>query len=344
MYKRVNLIVSKRHHLILSLERLLRLIKTAVEFSRDNFAHDEFDNSTQKLREWKWAQLPVVAFRMPVAFGPDQSLIPSITPPGSSPTFCTTSVHFRTSRTLIQGLLPPKISGMFFDTPGTLSSCSLVHTQFNNLPWLQGGGYGVLGLYIHDVARKGSNGQSTRATFVPIVFENLAHTVVRDREVYGMPAVYSEISARHSSSSVQVTASLNGHNWVTLALEDLKFKDAQGSLSSKAALLPGDAAGTVLLSWRSVPKFSNENETDRLAELESFAVKVPFNDDDGTLQIQQAFETGKAEILFEIQDPSTPSTIGSVVERLAEIPIYEVLGAQVILGSGTPVLKQANRI
>ena len=280
---------------------------------------------------------------MPVSLGPDQSLIPAITSPGSLPTFHTTSIHFKTSRTLIKGLLPPTISGIFFDTPGTLSNCSLVHTQSNHVPWLQGGSYGVLSLYIHDVARKGSGSQTLCGTFVPIVFENLPYTVVRDREVYGLPAVYSEINARYSSNSVQVTASLNGHNWVTLSLEALKPKHAQGSLTSQAALVPGDAADTALFSWRVVPKFSTENEADKPSELEAFAVKVPFNDD-SALQIQQAFESSKATIRFELQDPSAPSTLGSVVERLAEIPVYEILNAQVVMGSGTPALKQVYRI
>jgi hypothetical protein len=326
-------------------KRSLGLMKTAVEFSRYNFAHDEFDHATQKLREWKWAQLPKAAFRMPVAFGPDPSLIPAVPASGSSPNFCTTSVRFRTSRTLIQGLLPPEFSGISFDTPGTLSECSWIHTQFQNVPRLHGGRYSILGLYLHDIAHQGSGGQKSRGTFVPVAFENLTHTVVRDREVYGLPVVYSEINARHSSSSVHVTASLNGRKWFTMALEDLKIKDSRGSLSSKAALLPGDtAADTALFSWRSVPKFSTESEADNSAGPEAFAVKVSFDNDDSTLQVQQAFESSAAKIEFELQDPSAPCCFGPIVERLAEIPNHAVLGAQIILGSGAPALKQAYRI
>ena len=321
------------------------LTKPAVEFSRYSFAHDEFDNSAQKLREWKWAQLPKIAFRMPMAFGPDPSLCPSITSPRSPPTFRTTSVHFKTSRTLIKNLIVvPGSSKMFFETPGTLSNCSFVHTQFNNVPWLQGGGHSVIGFYIHDVVHKGSGGQHTRGTYVPIMFENLPHTMARDREVYGLPAVYSEINAYHSSDSSQVTASLNGCNWIRLKLEALKPGIAQTPPTSRIALLPDGVADTALFSSRTVPRFSLEGEADKASEVEAFAIKVSFQDDDSALQIQQAFVSSSATIRFEAQGPKESSILDPVVERLAEIPIYEILSAQVIVGSGTPGFKQAYRI
>lgn len=320
------------------------LIRVAVEFSKYNFNHDEFDNSAQKLREWKWARLPKVAFRMPVAFGPDKSLCPSIAAIASWPTFHTTSIRFVTSRTLVKNFLPPGVAEFSFETPGTLATCSFVHTSFENVAWLHGGSRDILGLYIHNVIHKGSSGQQSRGAYVPVLFENLPDTVVRDREVYGLPAIHSEITADHHLTGCRVSVSSDGHEWITLNLDDLKPGPAPASMMSSSTLLRDEPADSGLLSWRSVPRFVAETGAENLADVDAFAVKVSFGDEDHELQVHQVFESSHASIRFDVHDRTNPYPLGIIIERLAEIPIYKIVNAKVIIGKGNPGFKLAYRI
>lgn len=280
---------------------------------------------------------------MPVAFGPDQSLCPTIATAGLKPTFHTTSIRFLTSRTLIKNLLPPEVAEFSFDMPGTLATCSFVWTSFKNVAWLQGGSRNTLALYINGVSHKGSSGQQSRGAYVPVLFENLPYTVVRDREVYGLPAFYSEITAELRPNSSQVTAKAQGHSWLTLTLEDLKPGSVPTSPASSTALFPDGASEFGLLSWRSVPKFSLDG-AEQPADVDAFAVKLSVEDEGREIQIQQVYESSKASIQFAPQDSKQAHALGPIVQRLAEIPIYQILGAKVVVGNGTPAFKQASRI
>ncbi|KAI9872946.1 MAG: hypothetical protein M1823_008039, partial [Watsoniomyces obsoletus] len=86
-----------------------------------NFVHDEYDHSSQLLREHLWAQRPVY-WRQPVAFGPmpgPRQTHDGIVRQAEHSTFATSSIKFRTSRTVLQNLFPPGRKGWSFTNPGS---------------------------------------------------------------------------------------------------------------------------------------------------------------------------------------------------------------------------------
>lgn len=289
----------------------------------------------QRLREWKWARLPRDAFRMPVVFGPDPRIVKSIGRDACSPSFRTLSITFKTSRTLIKNFFPFGRTEFLFSTPGTLQTCSFIHTTFENVRWLSGASYSVLGLYVHDVTYQGTGEPLTRGLYVPVMFENDQYIVSSDRETHALPAVFSEIISEQNGDHYQVTARSNGLDWANLSVEDLRPTNGQTSF-----ILPDGAADLGLLSWRCVPKFGDG----RTSEVEAFAVKIPFVKDDTSIQIQHTYESSKASIDLKLPDTTKLGTCAPIVERLCEIPNYGILTAKLIVGSGTPAFGLASRI
>lgn len=170
-----------------------------------------------------------------------------------------------------------------------------------------------------DVAYKSSRKQPIQGSYVTIVFEKQPYTITSDREICGLPAVLSDIVSEHSSNHYVVTAESNGLDWANLTVEDLQLTTAQ-----KSFILPDEAADLGLLSWRSVPKGGAEIDS----EVESFAVEIPFDTDDTSIQVQQTYTSSKASIRFSLQDPARLGTLTPTVERLSEIPDYGILGVK----------------
>ena len=72
---------------------------------------------------------------------------------------------------------------------GTLATGSFVQITFGNVGWLANKSYNTLALHIYGVSYEGSGEQQIAGVYVPIISEDLPHAAVRDREVYGLPAV-----------------------------------------------------------------------------------------------------------------------------------------------------------
>ena len=148
------------------------------------FSHDEYDNSTQKLREFMYRKHQP-HLTMPLAFGPN---------PGPTQTFhmrqavtpaanCVT-VNFKTSRTFVRNLLTNnKCSSK---GPGSVASMSLSCVSFSNVDWLGGRDYLQVGFFIHDVETTGSEGLS--GSFTPIIFTNSPEVVVADGDKAERPS------------------------------------------------------------------------------------------------------------------------------------------------------------
>lgn len=246
------------------------------------------------------------------------------------------TVRFKTSRTLIRNFFPPGNTSFTFDMPGTVAICSFVQTTFKDVEWLGGESYHTMALYIHGVSYNGAGGHKVTGVYVPIVFEDLPHALVRDREVYGLPAIYGQISAEHSAESYVVTAGFNGVDWATVILDDLQQSDAPGSQTTNGIGLADDVEDTNLLAWRSMPTSDGHED--------SFAVKVCTTEGDPAVEVQETWTTTDISIHLGIGDKKVPPFMSDVVERLSEIPIYQVLGSKVIKGTGVPSFDHVHKL
>ncbi|EPS29292.1 hypothetical protein PDE_04241 [Penicillium oxalicum 114-2] len=305
------------------------------------FGHDEFDHSTQMLREHQWSQMPNAYWRQPTVFGPmpgprqdfmgnDRAL------KSQSSTFQTASIKFKTSRTLLKNLLPS--DRYSFMGPGSVARASFSITTLNKMDWLGGGGYRHIGLYIHGVQYKKENGEVVRGTYMPVLFENLADPIISGREELGMPKLYSAIDVFERHNSYRSQTSWQGAVWGHFELEDLE-DDHQSA--AKGTIGGEDDEG--ILVHRYIPKVGRDQKGTAEAE---YPVFVPHAQESKVVSstITRVRRTKNAKIEINALGWDALPTINHVVTRLEEIPVDEILEAKITEGTGVPDVSSAYRL
>ena len=311
-----------------------------LEFTFYNFGFDEYDNSMQRLREWKWKKQPKSYWRMPVAFGPmpgprqDTAGAPR---DGTKQTFVTASIKIKTSRTVLQNLFPPGSNNWRFKSPGTVAYCSFSQTTLDNMEWLGGRGYSHLGLYIHGVEYTKKDGSTVSGVYMPILFENLTDPIVSGREELGMPKLYSAIDIARGTASYHINASWRGAFWGKFDIEDLE----ESNVSQIAGKMTGDDSDVGILVQRYIPAVGKDKKGEAEAE---YTVFDEFAQAEPKPQITKAWTSKKASLKIDGSDWKRLPTLHHVISRLAEIPVHEVVAAKVVEGTGVPDVSAAARI
>jgi hypothetical protein len=311
-----------------------------IEYTNYNFGYDEFDNATQRLREWKWAQKPQTYWRMPIAFGPmpgPRQNHDGIVRQAEESTFVTASIKFKTSRTVLQNLFPPGIKNFRFKSPGTVAYCSFSQTTLNKMEWLGGSGYSHLGLYIHGVEYEKANGEIVSGTYMPILFESLTDPIVSGREELGMPKLYTAIDTYRAAESYRINTSWQGSHWGNFRMEGLK---PISDLSGVTGKISGEDDDGILV-YRYVPKVGKGYKGQAEAQ---YPVFVPYKEDVPQPQTKRVWKASKATFKIDALDWDCLPTLHHILSRLQEIPIYEVMGAKVVEGTGVPDVGNAKRI
>lgn len=305
-----------------------------MEFTLYSFGHDEWDNSMQIFRKWQWAKNPSVIWRMPVSFGPFPG--PRQTTEGrprslGHSTFTTASVKFKTSRTVLQNLLPSE--AFRFKSPGTVAFATLSQTTLNKMEWLGGSGYRHMGLYIHGVQYTQKDGSVIDGTFLPVLFENLADPILSGREELGMPKLYCSLDVWQRAGSYRVQAGWQGVNFGNLVLEDLEVVDQP---------LPKDMGGDQgVLSYKYIPAVGERGK----AAVEH-ATFIPSAEEAKVVKgmVQRTYKAKTASISFDPRDWEALPTLHHVVSRLEEVPVYEVISATLEEGVGVPDCSSVRRV
>ncbi|TKA80578.1 hypothetical protein B0A49_00630 [Cryomyces minteri] len=310
------------------------------KYTNYNFGHDEWDNSMQKLREWMWEKTPNIYWRMPVAFGPmpgPRQNIYGVPRESRESTFVTASIKFKTSRTLLQNLFPPKSSGWKFKSPGTVAYASFSQTTLNNMEWLGGSGYKHIGLYIHGVEYRKKDGTVLSGAYLPILFENLTDPIVSGREELGMPKLYTAIDVYRRSKSYRVATGWEGAAWGKFTWEGLEEFDA----SAESGAISGDNAEDGILAYRSIPSIGRENKG--IAEAE-YTLFDPFKEEKPTPKPLRVYKAAKASFEIDGLDWDALPTLHHIISRLSELPVYEVVSAKIVEGVGVPDVAAARRV
>ena len=315
--------------------------KLMLEFVNYNYGHDEFDNASQKLREWKWARIPQTYWRMPKAFGPmpgPRQSHESRPRNGVESTFTTASIKIKTSRTILQNLFPPGSTQWRFKSPGTIAYCSFSQTTLNKMEWLGDSGYSHIGLYIHGVEYVKQNGEVVNGTYMPILFENLADPIISGREELGMPKLYCAIDIERDSKSYHIRTSWNGMTWGRFELNDLQEAGQTNGATGKIA---GDTTDEGILVHRYIPAVGRDEKGKADAE---YTVFDAFAEAEPKPQPHTTLKSSNASITLNARDWSALPTLHHVVARLADVPVYEVISAQVVEGTGVPDVSGAKRV
>ena len=155
-------------------------------------------------------------YRMPVVFGP--ALGPRQDPDGvrysnsEAPNKCHYSVRIRMPRESLADLCPPRTD--LPEDPVVTVRCSYLE----NLPWLGGRGYNILSVS-WPIIYATSSGRRVHGSFVPVLWENLADSVIIGREELGYPKLFAEIPPpAPAGDSVALSARWFGHVFATLSV------------------------------------------------------------------------------------------------------------------------------
>lgn len=309
-----------------------------------NFGHDEIDNSTNIFKRWKWSQKPNMYWRMPIGFGPfpgpRQDAYGRALQDGLQRTFSTISVKFKTSRTYLETLFPT--SQFRFRDPASVCQASISVTELGNMQWLGGKGYRHLGLYIHGVEYVKKDGSTVTGTHLAVLFESLTDPIVSGREELGMPKLFCDIDIDINRGSSQpgtarVAASFRGAEFLDMRVEGLLADDGAG----EGGTIGGEADYGILV-YRYVPAVGRPGRADA-----EYAVVVPHEEEEpkgrvGTVLRAAAPEGARIEA--RALDWARLPTLHHVASALADVPIYEVVSAKVVEGTGVPDVSAARRI
>ncbi|GAB1196710.1 hypothetical protein APSETT444_005985 [Aspergillus pseudonomiae] len=305
------------------------------------YDHDEWDHSSEVLRQHLWAQNKQVYYRQPTVFGPmpgprQDFWGRSRAAASSKATFCTASVRFKTSRTLLKNLLPN--SSYSFTGMGTVAYATFSQTTLDGLDWLAGGGYNHFGLYIHGVQYRSADGKITEGSYLPVLFEDLADPILSGREELGFPKVFSTIDVNRRRHSYHVTTSWRGGVWGRLNLAGLEEKSEEQPQANGSMKTPPN-----LLLHRYMPGVGKDRKGTPEAE---YPVVVD-SAEDLTLvpsRITRELRATDAKLEIDGLDWNQLPTLHHIVSRLAEVPVYKVIEAKVVEGEGVPDVSSARRI
>jgi hypothetical protein len=310
-----------------------------MHFIDYNFGHDEWHYSTQMLRKWEWENKNHLLSSMPTAFGPmpePRQDFHGRTRDSSKATFKTASVKFKTSRTLLQNLLP---EGLEFASADTIAYATFAATQLNDLEWLGGRGYSHFGLYMHGIKHIKANGETVTGTYVPVLFENCADSILSDREELGLPKFFAELNVKQDDKKWALDAGWMSSKFCTMTLSGLEeHAVTNGVTPAPFPSLPKDEG---LLFH----KYNASGKQQGPADVE-YTAFLPGTENAKTVdrKVERKLKTNSASISFDALDWKALPTLHHVVKRLEEIPVYEVYEAKVEEGTGVNDLSSVQRL
>jgi acetoacetate decarboxylase len=322
----------------------------AARFTNYNFGHDEWDYSSQMLRKWEWENKKGLFWRMPTSFGPmpgPRQDFYGRTRDGSKAKYTTASVKFKSSRTVLENLFPTE--KLKFAVADTVAYATFAVTQLDNLEWLGGRGYVHFGLYIHGVQYTKDNGDTVTGTYLPVLFENLADPILSGREELGFPKLYCDLDLKKNGQSWTLEA-----GWMSSKFCSLKITGLEGSSatnSDNAAQIassghkPPSANEEGLFFHKYIPATGGLDSKERGQADVEYTAFLPY--DEGASSVEKKIETtlkaSSTEIEFDALDWRALPTLHHIVARLKEVPVYEVVEAKVVEGTGVSDVGAARR-
>lgn len=306
--------------------------------------HDEWDYSSQVLRKWEWENKKSLLWRMPLSFGPmpgprqDHAGRPR---DGSKATFSTASVKFKSSRTVLENLFPTE--KLKFAAADTTVYATYAVTQLGNLDWLGGRGYLHFGLYIHGVQYTKANGEKVIGTYLPVLFENLADPIISGREELGFPKLFAELDLQRDSQKVTLDAGWMSSKFCNMTLSGLQ--ESAATNGDAPALFPPLPEDEGLLFHKYIPATGSVGSKERGQADVEYTAFLPHAEEAKTVEkkVERSFTASSAELKFDALDWKALPTLHHIIDRLQEIPIYEIVEAKVVDGTGVSDVSAARR-
>jgi hypothetical protein len=173
--------------------------------------------------------------------------------------------------------------------------------------------------------------------YLACIMENLCDPIITGRDELGMPKVYSEIERTRGRSTQIVTTSWRGAQWGSFewaGLEEVPQDERQG-------MMGGPDAGEGILSARYFPAVGADN---RGKPESSCVVLDRFADATTKPSIKRVLKAKSANIFIQAGEEKDLPTLHYITSRLAEIPIYEVIEAKIVEGTGVADLSHVKAV
>jgi acetoacetate decarboxylase len=313
------------------------------KFTAYNFGHDEWDHSSQMLREWEWNESKNLIWRMPTSFGPmpgPRQDFHGRPRDGSKSSFKTTSIKIKTSRTVLQHLLPTE--KLKFASQDRVVHATFAVTQLENLDWLGGRGYTHFGLYLHGVQYTKDDGTTLIGTYLPILFENLTDPILSGREELGFPKLFADLDIQSEGDTWTLNASWMSSKFCSITLSSVKESSCNGDAISEGSVASQDEG---LFVQKHIPATGHQSNKEEQTDV-SYTTFLSNDEDAKSVERNylKVSKTSDASIKFDALDWQALPTLHHIVDRLQEIPIYEVVEAKIVEGTGVSDVRTAERL
>lgn len=283
--------------------------------------------STETIESPQTTRQGDVYWRMPLSFGPypgPRQDCHGLIQNTQHSTFATTSVKFKTSRTLLQNLLPS--ASYQFASSSTFAFASYSQTTLDKMDWLGGKGYNYLGLYLHGVQYTKKDGSILNGDYLVVMWEDLTDPILSGREELGFPKLYSEIDVEETAQTWSMKATWRDTTWIRLELKELQVGN------NPASTAPADN----LFVYKYVPATGKRG----IADVE-YPVCLPTP---RGAQVSQSQYTSTGSITVDPHTLKALPTMHHIATRLAELPVHEIVGGTVTRGTGVSDFSSAYRI
>ncbi|KAK5733580.1 hypothetical protein LTR17_009568 [Elasticomyces elasticus] len=294
-----------------------------LDFIEYGSSHDEYYASRKILRDY----LSVRAssrLQNPLGFGllqgPRQDLLGrSHADSLKISTSREASVRFTTSATVFRCLFPS--DRYSFASRDTVQQASFTVQSLDGLAWLGGGGYDLVGLYIHGVRYQQTDSTFVTGKYCPVMIENLADPIITGREELGVPKVFSDIDIHRSDTTLHASLSWRGTCWAELHWSVLSPQ----STGMMQAVSPAED----LLVHKYIPSSANKGAADA-----NYAVLIKTASESCQVLGQQGCAPLNASFAFSSPEPHLIPTLSNVAQGLAEIPVFDIVRAGVVETKG----------
>jgi acetoacetate decarboxylase len=312
-------------------------------FTAYNFGHDEWDYSSQILRKWEWENNKGLLWRMPTSFGPMPGPRQDFfgrPRDGSKATFKTTSFKFKSSRTVLQNLFPTE--KLKFASTDTVVYATFAATQLDNLEWLGGRGYSHFGLYIHGVQYTKDNGETITGTYLPVLFESLTDPILSGREELGFPKLFADLHVQQDESTWSIDASWMGSKFATLTLSDVMEPMADNDSAPQQAPASNEEG---LFFHKYIPTTGSFGSKERGQPDTEYTAFLSNEEEAKAVErkVHKTLKAKSAQIKFDALNWKALPTLHHVVSRLQEVPVYDVVEAKIVEGTGVSDVSSVRR-
>lgn len=317
------------------------ILALGLEFAAYNFSHDAWDYANGKLRLWQAEKSGNGTWCMPKSFGPAPGPKPYFadrSQPKDASSFLTTLIKFKSSRTFLETLFPSK--SFNFVAPGTVAYATVLHTTKSDPNQIGRLNYSTFSLYFHDVKYTKKDGMSVTGAYMPLLFDSCPDPLFSGSNKMGAPRFYCELESTQSQDDADIRMSWQKTTFGTMNLRGLEMVtaiDANNTTDGQcASSLPSDEG---VLAFRHIPTVGQSGGVD--AEYTVFTAPTSGN----TRPVPQTVRKAKdASLSFKEMSWDELPTLHSIATILADIPVYRIVDARVIEGTGPPEPPQAMRI